>query len=268
MANTANKQNLPKAEPSEAVSAYLSPAPSEVFTFRQHKTKPDLTGTVLEERHVRVRLIRLDQNHEAIAAAQRYAAERKDAAEHRDIYHEELAVQVAWRCLCRVDPTEHRDGTRYWQPLFASADHLRNSFSAAEIAQVLNMYEVVKAKFGTLEIFNDDEVDLWAERLSNTMLGEHFLALLDSSHWPPLLLSLAREVQQLREEVGRPLSTSPNLLGSDRESSDGGIGEFTELPSASLKESGLELPTDRVLTASEALQLVKRRQKAESGEAK
>jgi hypothetical protein len=149
----------------------------------------------------------------------------------------------------------------YWQPMFASDDHLRSSFTEPEIAQVLNMYEVVKAKFGQLEALLADEIDMWAERLSDAVLGEHFLALLDSSHWPALLLSLAKEVRSLREEVDRPLSTSPHSLESDPESSDPGTGEFTELPNAASKDGEVKLPTDRLLSRSDAQRIVKDRRK-------
>ena len=159
------------------------------------------------------------------------------------------------------DIRERPDGTQYWQPLFASDDHLRSSLTEPEIAQVLNLYEVVKAKFGQLEPFSDDEVDMWAERLSDAVLGEHFLALLDSSHWPALLLSLAREVRSLREEVDRPLSTSPHSSESSPESSDPGTGEFTELPPASSSDGELKLPTDRILSKSDAQRIVKDRRK-------
>lgn len=256
---TSNKSHLPQAEPSEAVSALLSPAPSEVFSFGQWKHTAE--GPKLEKRQVRIRQLRLSQIHEAIAAAQRYAKEKNDAAEHRDIYREEQAVQIAWRCLCYPDIRERPDGTQFWQPLYASDDHLRNSLTETEIAQVLNMYELVKAKFGQLEPFSDDEIDMWAARLTDAVLGEHFLALLDSSHWPALLLSLAREVQSLRAEVGRPLSTSLPSSESSPENSDLGTGEFTELPPASSSDGELKLPTDRLLTKSDAQRIVRDRRR-------
>lgn len=253
-------QAKPTAEPSEAVRAFMAPAPSEVFTFKRWESGP--TGAVCKEEKVRVKLLRLTETHAVLAAAQRYAKDLGEIpGEHRDIYREAQAVELAWRALVRVDEREKPDGTRYYQPIFASSEHLRSSFSEPEIAQVLNMYEIVKSKYGEIEAFSEEELDLWTQRLSEPLLGEYFLSRLDSNHWARLMLWSAREVKSLREEVGRPLSNLDDTSESDPTSSDTGIGSFTELPEAHSNEQDESLPVDKLLTRSEALDRGKRMRK-------
>ena len=259
-----NPKTQPTAEPSEAVRAFLSPAPSEVFSFKQWVHTPE--GPKLQERDIRIRLLRLAETHQAIAAAQQYAKSHNELERYTDIYREAQAVETAWRCMVLPELRDRPDGTQYYPQFFTSAEHLRSTLTEPEIAQIINAYEVVKAKFGTLEPYTPDELDMWAERLSDPMLGEHFLAQLDSYHWAHLLWGLAKEVQLLRQEVGRPLSTSPDSSESSQESSEDGTGSFTELPGASVKESGEELPTDKLLSRSEALQRAKEMRKRSEGE--
>lgn len=262
-----DKKQAPTAEPSEAVRAFMAPAPSEVFVFKRWEAPKIGQKPELVERKVRVKLLPLTETHEALAAAQRYAKQLGEVpGEHRDIYEEAKAVEVVWRSLVQVDEHERSDGTRCYLRMFASPEHLRSSFTEPEIAQVLNMCAIVRAKYGQIEGFTEDEIDQWTARLSDQLLGEYFLSLLDSSHWANLLLSLAKEVKSLRDEVGRPVSMLPDSSESDQTSSATGTGSFTELPYAQSTEDGQELPTDKLLTQSEALERGKKiRQKAKGG---
>ena len=243
----------PTAEPSEAVRAFLSPAPSEVFSFPRWEARPG-QKPVRVERDVRVKLLRLTETHEALRDAQAYAKKLGEIpGEHRDIYNEAKAVELAWRCLCQPKERERQDGTVVYDKIFASAEHLRSSMSEPEIAQVLNLYEVVKAKYGEIEALDQTELDTWADKLSDPLAGEYFLSVLDSNAWPQLLLLWAQEVRSLREEVGRPLASWRDSVESDPTNSEPGTGSFSELPEAQASD-GEELPTDHMLTRDEALE--------------
>jgi len=215
-------------------------------------------------RDVRVRLLRIEETHQALVAAQRYAKELGELpGEHRDVYHEAQAVEIVWRCMVDPEARERPDGTRYYPPVFANPDHLRQYFTEPQIAQVLNCYEIVKAKYGAIEALSADEIDTWAARLSDALLGDYFLSVLDSAHWAPLLQLLAQEVRALRAEVGRPLPSLVPTSESEPESSTSDTGSFSELPEAHSTESGESLPQSNLLTRSEALERGKRmREKA------
>jgi len=253
------KEQTTLDDPSEAVQAFLLPAPSEVFRLEWwvagEKRKPEK-----QCRDVRIRLLRLDETHRALAAAQRYAKELGEIpGEHRDIYREAQAIEIAWRCMVRVEERERADGTRYYPPIFTNSDQLRQYLTEPQIAQILNCYEIVKAKYGAIEAFSVEEVDTWAARISDPLLGDFFLSVLDSAHWVPLLQCLAQEDRALREEVGRPLPNLAHTSGSDLENSTDATGSFSELPEAHSSESGESLPQNSLLTRSEALERVKGR---------
>jgi len=261
-----DKKSAPTVEPSEAVRAFMTPGPSEVFAFKRWESPKLGQKPELVEKNVRVKLLPLTETHEALAAAQRYAKQLGEVpGEHRDIYEEAKAVEVVWRSMVQVDEHERRDGTRCYLRMFTSPEHLRSSFTEPEIAQVLNMIAIVRAKYGQIEGFTEDEIDTWTARLSDALLGEYFLSVLDSSLWATLILVLAREVKSLRDEVGRPVSMLPDSSESAPQSSPTGTGSFTELPAAFSTSDEEPLPTDKLLTQSEALQRGKRMKQRSKG---
>lgn len=242
-------EEIDKVDQHELIQNLFAPAPSEEFTFE--KKQPD--GSVKAYR-VRVCLLRVEHEHEALVEAQKYAKQRGELPkEYGDVYREGQAVELVARCLCHPEIRDRPDGTSYYPRIFTSAAQLRQSFTAPEIALVLNMYEIVKAKYGPAQHIIPDEIQLWAERLSDpdTMRGATFLASLDSQAWPTLLLLFAQELRRIRESSGAPPLTSPDMSESDPESSDPGTGSFTSLPSGSSAD-GTELPGDRLLTPEEA----------------
>jgi hypothetical protein len=69
---------------------------------------------------------------------------------------------------------------------------------------------------------------------------------------------MAQEVRVLRDELGRPLPSLVPTSASDQQSSSDATGSFSTLPDAQLSEQGESLPSDRLLTRSEALERGKR----------
>lgn len=237
----------------ELVLGVLKGVPSDLFKFK--KVQPD--GSV-KDYDLRVKLLRLEQNHQVLRAAQEYAQKQGEApGTYGDIYREAQAVEMLTLALCRTEEQTLPDGTRYYPPLFTDPKQLRMSFTAPEMAQCLNMYEIVKAKYGAIERFSEDELATWRDRLADRMRGPFFLSLLDSTHWPQLIFSLAQEAQALREQLGLPLSTSPDSSASDPSTYSQSTGSFSELPEGQ-SASGEPLPTDHLLTPDEAAERAKR----------
>ncbi len=235
-------------DPAELVGTLLSsPAPSDVFNLRRVKAD----GSIVDY-PVRVRLLRAEESHAALIAAQQYAKQKQELSkEYGDVYREGQAIEVIWRSLCHVEMPTGDDGNTRFRNIFVSAQQLRASFTELDMAQCLNMVELVKAKYGAIETFTSDEFEMWIDRLSRGFDGVHFLALLSSSDWPRLILSLAQEVRRLQT-----LLPSPPTSDSDPESSPPGTGDSSTLPSAQSRD-GLELPTDHVMTSDEARGLVR-----------
>lgn len=236
------------ADASELVLGLLKGVPTELFNFK--KVQPDGSK---KDYPIRVKLLRLEQNHQVLSDAQAYAKGRSETpGTYGDIYKEAQAVEMLTLALCRTDEQSLSDGTRYYPQLFTDSRQLRMAFTAPEMAQCLNMYTLVKAKYGAIEDFSEEEYDLWRDRLADALSGPLFLSLLDSTHWPQLLYRLAREARDLRQQLGLPLSTSLDSSESDQPSSTSTTGSFSELPEGQHVESGEELPTDRILSAEEA----------------
>lgn len=237
----------------ELVLGLLKGVPTELFKFK--KVQPN--GSV-KDYDVRVKLLRLEQNHQVLKAAQEYAKQQGEApGTYGDIYREAQAVEMLTLALCRTESNDLPDGTNHYPPLFTDPKQLRASFTAPEMAQCLNMYELVKAKYGAIERFSEDELGLWRDRLADSMRGPFFLSLLDSTHWPQLIFALAQEARDLRLALGLPLSTSLNSSESDPENSSISTGSFSTLPEGQT-ETGEALPTDHIMTADEAKERVQR----------
>jgi hypothetical protein len=238
---------------SDLVLGLLKGVPSELFSFK----KVQADGSV-RDYPIRVKLLRLEQNHQVLRDAQAYAKRQGEApGDYGDIYREAQAVELLTLALCHVEDKTLPDGSSYFPPLFTDAQQLRASFTAPEMAQCLNMYELVKGKYGAIESFREEELELWRERLADTMRGPFFLSLLDSAHWPQLIFALAKEARDLRQQLGLPLSTSLDSLASDPSISTSSTGSFSELPQGQ-SQNGELLPTDHIMTAEEAKERSKR----------
>lgn len=234
-------------DPAELVMGIMTSAPSDKFVFK--KVQED--GTI-KDYPIRVKLMRLEQDLMILREAQAYAKAQGEVPEsYGDIYRNAQAVELLTLALCRTEEDTRGDGTRYYPPIFTDSRQLRASFTAPEMAQCLNMYELVKAKYGAVETFSEDEYGQWRDRLAEPMRGPLFLSLLDSAHWPTLMYSLAREAKQLREDLGLESSTSLDSLESDPTKSGTGIGTFSTLPDGQ-DANGEPLPTDHILTADQA----------------
>ncbi len=229
------------------VRTLLDVAPGEVFDFV--RVQPDGKRAKFP---VRVQLLRLDEDHQVLEDAQAYAKSRKEAPkDYGDLYREGQAVALLTKALRQPKKRDRPDGTFYYPPLFTDEQQLRQSFTAPEMAQCLNMYEIVRSKFGAIESLSDDDVEKWVRLLGDAVRGPYFLSLLDSAHWPSLLLRLAQEAAS---QLPPP---SPSSSESDPQSSEPDTGSFTELPEGS-SLGGATLPTDHLLTKQEANEIADR----------
>lgn len=246
----------------ELVLGLMSLAPSAPFLLKRFQAD----GT-LKEFPIRIRILRKTEMLAALAEAQSLAKKIGETdAKYGDIYRECQATTILVRSLCKDELIEPKDGSRapYYRQLFVSAQQLHDSLTDNEIAQCLNALEITKAKFSAIESFDADEIDKWAARLSDEVLGPLFLSHLASDHWPVLLTSLAQEVSSLRESLGRPLPSLLDSLASPRASSESGTGGSTV--SLSERSNGqpsepVPTPPDRLLSKQEAQSLAKKRRK-------
>lgn len=246
-------RQIVKADASELVQGLLSPAPSEAFSI----FRPQADGST-KEFPVRVRLLRIEEEIAALAAAQAYAKKvGESSGEHSEIYREAQAYEQVARCLCHPDEQERQDGTRFYRQLFVHAGQLRESFTRNEVAAVLNCYEVLKWRYSCVRSFEPEHLEEWAAKLSDTVLGPYFLAQLDSDHWPELLTSLAQELCALRERIGQPLPSWRATSESDRETSESGTSG--SISSATAQSSdGVPVPSaEPLITRDQARALAK-----------
>ncbi len=232
----------------ELVRTLLESSPSEILRF----VRVGIDG-VERSYGVRMRILRSAERIAALCAAQEFAKQhQEDQKQYSDLYKEAQAHEVVARALCHVEPRERPDGTKYFQPVFTSAEQLRQSFTEDEILRCLNMYTLVGAKYGGLMDFNENDVDMWASRLSDAIAGPFFLSRLDSLAWPGLTLSLARRVAELSESLSRPLPNWRVTSESDLSSSDPGTGSFTESSSAYSENGSVPIPSDRPMSREDA----------------
>lgn len=258
-------ENGSEFDGSELVQELSAPAPSEPFSL--FRVQPDGTR---KEYKLRVRMLRSEETIACLKAAQAYAKQNGEiSTEYGDIYKESQAAELIAKSLCRPEPrtmvegsrsTGMREGVQYYPQLFTSSAQLRASFTENEIAACLNAYEVVKAKYRCTDSFEPAEIDKWAARLSDTLLGPLWLSRLDSAHWPALLMSLASRVTSLSESLGLPLSSSETSSESSPETSGSGTGGSTPSPFVQSNELG-KLPEDSLLTKAEADELAKKMRK-------
>lgn len=234
-----------------------TPAPSEIFEFC--RKNPDGSRQWFR---LRVRLLSTEENLQVMAAAQKEARERGEVGkDYGDIYRESQLDEVVARSLSHVEPGEV-NGEKFWRRIFTSTEQLRSAFTETEIATCINMYEVVKARYGFLQDFSEDTVDEWVGKLSDPDFAPYFLAQLDSSAWPDLLGSLARRVQSLCESLGQPLPSWRDTLGSDQAplptgtgGSSGSSPRVTTDSRETTATTDLRIPSDRLLDSRGARKL-------------
>ncbi len=240
--------------PDELVQAFMAPAPSEEFYFTRQRPEDEED----ERMHIRVQILRTDELHGCIIAAQKYAKKRGELPkEYGDVYQEAQGIEVAWRCLVHPEMVEF-EGKKIYRRIFVNAEQCRLAFTEAEIAYVLNLYEYVKAKYSILEDFQEEDLELWIARLGEGMNGALFLGLLDSQHWPDLLLRLAQRAHSLYQTLGYQLPSLSDTSESDQESSESGTSSSIEPPAASTvpasdeESARLDMPSNRIITKEEA----------------
>lgn len=247
-----------EASAEELIRANLTPAPSMVFKLDRHRQEK---GTDVIVRYpIRVQLLSVEEDISLLLDAQEFARSRGEVSkDYGDVYKEAQAVELLVRCLRQIESRDLPDGVTYYPALFTTPAQLRGAFNVSEMAQCVNMYEIVKARYGALESFDPADTELWISRLSDPLARYHFLSVLDSQAWSLLILNMATWA---KENSSRPLTNWDDTSESDPQSSDEPTG-FSTLPPAE-SSAGDELPTDKLLTAEEArlrVQQMKRRKK-------
>lgn len=243
---------ITEADASELVIGLTSPSPSEAFSL--FKVQEDGSK---KEFKLRVRLLKEEEQISAIEEAQKYARSKGEMSPYGDIYKEAQACSLISRVLCRAEGRTLPNGTPYYPQLFIDTAQLRVAFTSNEIAVCLNAHEAVKAKYRCLDEWSPEELDQWAGRLSNTMLGPLSLGRLDSVHWPELIFALSRRVAELGEALGLTPSTTPDSSDSSQDSSAPGTGGSQLSPHVSLP-NGDQLPDDHLMTAAEAKEIARK----------
>ena len=238
---------------SELVSELTAPAPSEAFSL--FRVQPD--GSKVEFK-LRMRMLREEETIAALKEAQAYAKQNGEIGktEYGDIYKEAQACAVIAKSLCRAEQQTLPNGSKYYPQLFTETKQLRASFTENEIAVCLNALEVLKAKYRCYEEWSEEDLDKWAERLSDAFAGPLWLGRLDSAHWPDLIYGLARKVVAL----GPPPGTSPTTSESEPATSGDGTGGSAPLPHVQLPD-GEKLPEETLLTKSQADEIARKMRK-------
>lgn len=209
------------------IAALLEGPPSKLWDFEKTRENGEKVRT-----KIRMRILRVDENHDAIRAAQDYAKKRGELKEYGDIYREAQAVEVLSRAVCKPEKKERADKTRYYPTLFASSDHMRQQLDESDLRVLLNMYTITKAELGAIESLDDHTAEQWVAMLSDPLSKNHFLAHLDLLHWPGLIALLAGTAADLFRSLGVALPSSANGFESTPESSTGDTGCSSEQPSA------------------------------------
>jgi len=238
---------------SELIRSLLDGVPSKVFDFVRIQEGGEKTVS-----KIRVKLLRLEENDSVLADSQAHAKHRKESEQYTDIYREAQAVELLTRALCHVDKHTRPDGTSYYPPLFTDSRQVRASFTATELSVLLNCFQIVKSEYGTLETLDEHDADMWTERFSDPLKAPFWLSQLDCNHYPGAILLLAAQVRDLRTEVGRPLSTSPDSSEFNPEISTSDTGISIEQPVASSENDPEPIKAGELMTQDEARKRVTR----------
>jgi hypothetical protein len=243
------------------VQTLMDPAPSEVFSFKRRT--PD--GEEIDF-PIRIRLLRIEETHGVLIAAQKYARSRGELPkEYADVYQEAQICELLALALCRVEKHERSDGTIFYPPMFSTSKQLRASLHEGEAALLLNMYEVVKSTYGSLESFDEVETERWIARLADPMRRSFFLSALDSAAWPDLLFAMAQTAAGAFQTLGLTLPPLLDTLESDPETSEPGTTDSSGPRSVRCLSNsdldGLSLSTTEVLDREQARVLVRQKKK-------
>lgn len=244
-----------QVDASALVRKLIEGAPSEEFDFVHW----DPEGRKQTSR-IRVQLLRVEENLQAIHDAQQTAKELGEVGTYGDIYKESQAVELIQRALRQTTKVTSPDGTAYYPCVFTDSRQVRASLTEPAMAVILNCYEIVKAKFGAIESLEEKDAEAWIARLSDPLRGPFFLSQLDSRHWPGLIFLLAGMARSLYESLSLPLPSLDGTSDSQDESSTADTGSSGEQPSASsTADPDLAVPVGKVLTRDEARELVAKR---------
>ncbi len=244
-----------KAE--DLILTLLDGAPTKIWNFT--KILPSGERATVP---VRLRVLRAEENMQALKSAQDVAHAMGELGGYGDIYKEAQCYEVLQRALCHIDKRKRADGTEYYPPVFTDSRQLRSSFNESEIAVLLNCYDVTKAEFSALEGLEEREAEMWIARLSDPLQGPFFLSQLDSRHWPACIALLAGIARDLYLRAGLPLPSLQPTSESNPESSTVATGSSTSQPSASsTDEEEATVTPGELLTKEQARALAKKRKK-------
>lgn len=251
-------EQLREIKPEELISTLLQGAPTEPFDFVRVLPSGERTVT-----KIRVRLLRVEENIQAIKAAQDFAKATGELDGYGDIYKEAQAYELLQRAVCHPDKRNRPDGTSYYPPLFTDSRMVRASFTEAEIATLLNCYQITRSKHSVAEGLEEQDAEMWITRLSDPLKGAYFLSQLDSLHWPACISLLAGVSRDLYLEAGRTLPSLDGTLESSPKNSMQDTGSFGEQPSASStgRTESVTVTPGELLTKDQARAMVKKTKK-------
>lgn len=245
-----------KAE--ELVLTLLDGAPTKVWQFTKILPSGERAKT-----QIRLRVLRVEENLQALQAAQEVAKEKGELGGYGDIYKEAQCYEVLQRSLCHVAKRTRPDGTEYYPPVFTESRQLRASFNESEIAVLLNCYDITKAEYSALEGLEEREAEMWIARLSDPLQGPFFLSQLDSRHWPACISLLAGVARDLYQRAGLQLPSLLLTSASVPESSTEDTGSSSSQPSASSTgdEEEVVVTPGELLTKEQARAMAKKTRK-------
>jgi hypothetical protein len=247
---------LREIPPEELILTLLDGAPTKLWKFEKYLPSGEKVVST-----IRLKVLRGEENLQALAASQEVAKEKGELGGYGDIYKEAQAYEVLQRALCHVNKRTRGDGTEYYPPVFTDSRQLRMSFNESEIAVLLNCYDITKAEYSALEGLEEREAELWIARFSDPLQGPLSLSQLDSRHWPACIYLLAGIARDCYREAGRPL---PSLLGSSESSPENSAqdtGSSTAPPSASSTDASeqVQVTAGELLTREQARALARKK---------
>lgn len=210
----------------------------------------------------RMQVLSAEENLLAIKEAQATAKDKGEIEGYGDVYRESQAHELLMRAMRHREERKLDDGTTYHPPVFVETRQLRQALTELEMAALLNAYEITKSTFAVVEGLEERDAESWIARLSDPLRGPFFLSQLDSLHWRPCILLLAKIARSLYEELGRELPSLDPSSASDPESSEPSTGSSGERPVASstgVDGERLEIGSDTLLTTDAARELLKQR---------
>lgn len=235
----------------------LDGAPTKLWWFT--KSLPSGERTRVQ---VRLRVLRVEENFEALKSAQECAREKGELGQYGDIYKEAQVCEVLQRSICHVKKRTRGDGREYYPPVFTDSRQLRMSYDESELAVLLNCYDVTKAEYSALEGLEEREAEMWIARLSDPLQGPFHLSQLDSRHWPGCILLLAGMCRDLYLQAGHPLPSLLPTSESDPESSMADTGSSTSQLSASpTSDESVVVTPGELLTKEQAREMAKKSRK-------